>query len=73
VDGILYAIGGQGSSGRLATVEAYDPATGTWTTKGPMTTARSLAVGGFASGILYTVGGIVGSGTTTASVEAYTP
>src|SRR5881396_2926876 len=43
VNGILYAVGGSGNFGSpavvLATVEAYDPATNSWTTKASMPTA----------------------------------
>ena len=40
VNGIIYAIGGVSSSGIVATVEAYNPRTDTWTQKADMPTAR---------------------------------
>eukprot|EP01052_Picozoa_sp_SAG31_P063679 SAG31_NODE_22594_length_522_cov_0.966903_1_plen_61_part_10 len=60
MDGILYAIGGSiGGSGILNTAEAYNTATGEWTTISPMPTARSsLGVTGM-DGILYAIGGYV--------------
>ena len=51
VNGVLYAGGG------ADTVEAYDPATDTWTTKGPMPTARSGLAVGVVNGILHALGG----------------
>src|SRR5205814_1596928 len=35
VGGKIYAIGGEGSRGRLQVVEEYDPVSNTWTTKAP--------------------------------------
>src|SRR5439155_16652468 len=73
VDGILYAIGGAEARagfgrGELATVEAYDPTTDTWTPKAPMPTARAFLAVGVVNGIIYAVGGWSG-----ATVEAYDP
>ncbi len=90
VNGILYAVGGAccnpGHGSRiLGTVEAYDPATNTWTTKAPMPTPRYYLAVGVANEILYVVGGHKGSGgnaptttetgyaTTVGVVEAYDP
>jgi hypothetical protein len=76
-DGKLYAIGGYNSGactpfGYCATVEAYDPATNTWTPRAPMPTARAgLALAAAANGKLYAVGGFNGS--TLATVEEYDP
>jgi hypothetical protein len=77
-NGKLYAVGGYASAGApfapLATVEEYDPATDTWTTKAPMPTARyvfALATG--ANGKLYAVGGEGTGGAVLASVEEYDP
>src|SRR6266851_1474606 len=36
INGILYAVGGLNRNGILATVEAYDPVTNTWTAKASM-------------------------------------
>ena len=62
VDGQLYAVGGFGTNGTLATVEEYDPSTDSWKTKTSMPTAREhlasavvqenlYAIGGFAKGV----------------------
>jgi N-acetylneuraminic acid mutarotase len=79
VNGILYAIGGfssccgpNGPFGALATVEAYDPATNTWTTKTPMPTARGALAASIVNGVIYAIGGGNGS-TVFATVEAYDP
>jgi probable HAF family extracellular repeat protein len=74
VNGILYAVGGEGNNGILATVEAYDPATNTWTTKAPMPTARYGLGVAAVNGILYAVGGLaVDKKTLLTTVEAYDP
>jgi hypothetical protein len=76
LNGVLYAVGGANGSvygtGGLATVEAYDPATNTWTTKAAMPMARVDLAGGVVNGVLYAVGGFSGFATFT-TVEAYTP
>ena len=59
----------------LATVEAYDPATNTWTASAAMPTLRWALAGGVANGVLYAVGGFSpfpNYGVLT-TVEAYTP
>jgi len=75
VNGILYAAGGWnpaiGPNG-LNIVEAYDPATNTWTTKASMPTVRHYTAGGVVNGILYVVGGHDGTNGLT-TVEAYDP
>ena len=42
----------------MATVEAYDPATDTWTSQAPLPTARKDFAAGVVDGILYAVGGV---------------
>jgi hypothetical protein len=69
----IYVVGGDPATGGdpsipLATVEAYDTLTNTWTTKAPMLTTRSAPAAAAIDGILYVIGGD-GSG----SVEAYDP
>jgi len=66
VNGVLYAIGGETSGTQLATVEAYTPATNTWTTKAPMPIAGSCLAAGVVNNIIYVVG--LGS-----VLEAYDP
>lgn len=56
----------------VATVEAYDPVTNTWTTKAPMPTPRSMLAVGVVNGILYAVGGQSATGSFNV-VEAYNP
>jgi hypothetical protein len=65
VDGILYAIGGAACADAnipcqthsVATVEAYDPVTDTWTTRAAMPTARQSVGAAAANGRIYAVGG----------------
>ncbi len=73
VNGILYAVGGTLSYGRLqSAVEAYDPASDTWTTRASLPTPRAYLGVAVVDGILYAVGGY-GSGGPRATVEAYDP
>jgi hypothetical protein len=73
INGILYAVGGNNSSGvPVATVEAYSPATETWTTKAPMPTERFDFGVTAINGILYAVGGFNNNGYLM-TVEAYDP
>ena len=61
VDGIIYAIGGcevaPGVDRDISTVEAYDPATDTWTKKADMPTARTLSAIAVVDGIIYVICG----------------
>ena len=61
IDGKLYVVGGCINSdcriGVTNRLEAYDPATNTWTTKTPMPTARAAVATGVIAGRLYVVGG----------------
>jgi hypothetical protein len=62
-DGRIYAVGGRDASGPLATVEAYDPKTNTWSLAPSLTTARSglgASLGG--NGALYAIGGATANG-----------
>ncbi|HEY7980191.1 MAG TPA: kelch repeat-containing protein [Candidatus Eremiobacteraceae bacterium] len=72
VDGILYEIGGLNHTA-LGAVEAYNPATDTWTTKTPMPTPRYFLASGVINGILYTVGGFDNNVVASSKVEAYDP
>jgi N-acetylneuraminic acid mutarotase len=64
VNGILYVIGGEVSSTGvanqgiyIANVYAFDPATGMWTEKAPMPTARSAGAAAVVDGKIYVAGG----------------
>jgi hypothetical protein len=73
VNGILYAVGGSYDLDQYQKqVEAYDPATDTWTTKAPIPTVRKWFGVGVVNGILYAVGGL-GYGRELGTVEAYDP
>ncbi|MGA7731322.1 MAG: hypothetical protein WCD37_08620 [Chloroflexia bacterium] len=79
LNGLIYAVGGvPGGFADLATVERYDPDTGSWTTAQPMSTGRGgLAVVGVdtgtpgCGGYLYAIGG--GYLGYKASAERYDP
>jgi N-acetylneuraminic acid mutarotase len=77
-NGLLYTFGGAGNStignGAQNTVQAYDPAADTWTTRAGMPTARyGLAAAPGPDGLLYAIGGFpFGEGITNAT-EAYDP
>src|SRR5947207_1710149 len=69
LDGLLYVVGGTIGFGRLQTaLEAYDPASDTWTARAPMPTARANLAVAVVDGILYAVGG-----DNFGTVEAYDP
>jgi N-acetylneuraminic acid mutarotase len=61
VNGKIYLIGGQTSDvselGHVNTVYELDPATGSWSTKAPMPTARSSGVAVVHDGKIYVAGG----------------
>ena len=62
VDGIIYAIGGvtaiyTSNDQFLGVVEAYDPATDTWTKKRNMPSPRGELVSGVVNGKIYVIGG----------------
>src|SRR4029077_10805469 len=82
VNGIIYAIGGEitanNGNQEIGTVEAYNPATDSWTTKAPMPTPRLALGAGVINGIIYAVGGTTergfeSTGNALATVEAYDP
>jgi N-acetylneuraminic acid mutarotase len=79
VDGILYAVGGQQDPSygtpTLNDLQAYDPATDSWTAKAPMPTARRALAVAVANGKLYAIGGNsdYASHALVATVEAYDP
>jgi N-acetylneuraminic acid mutarotase len=82
VDGKIYAIGGGDlSSGfssvkTFSTVEEYDPAIDTWTTKSQMPTARGWHSASVLDGRIYVIGGSSADpsgGTAILAVEVYDP
>ena len=79
-NGVLYAVGGAIRPPEpgiaVATVEAYDPVTDTWTSKAAMPTPREAAAGGVVNDIIYVAGGLgvsTSSGSFLSTVEAYEP
>jgi len=72
VNNILYAIGGT-TSGATPIVEAYNPLTNTWSTKSPMSTARSLVRAAVLNGQIYIAGGIDVTGFEVSTAEVYNP
>jgi len=69
-DGLIYAIGGNSGS-NIVTVEAYNPATNTWTTRASMPTGRVGLGAASAGGLIYAIGGDSSTGTQLTTVEAY--
>jgi kelch-like protein 9/13 len=58
MNGRLYAVGGVDMRyNKLASVESFDPVTGTWRDEPPMLTARYNCGVGEAAGRMYVVGG----------------
>jgi N-acetylneuraminic acid mutarotase len=80
LNGLLYAVGGT-PAGQVdplpaGTVEAYDPASNSWTTKPPIPAPPFGAGVGVVNGILYVVGGIAPSSSgvvVTGTLQAYDP
>lgn len=74
LNGKIYVVGGKNELGAtLRTVEAYDPASNSWTTLAPMPTARSILALVAHQGRLYALGGADAAGRATRVVEAYAP
>jgi N-acetylneuraminic acid mutarotase len=57
IDGILYAIGGEGENGIMDTNEAYNSKARTWISKSPMPTARHHVASAVVDGNVYVIGG----------------
>src|SRR5439155_585788 len=66
--GTLHAVRGRAGSSPLATVEAYDPGTDTWTARASLPTPRAGLGVAAINGTLYAVGGF-----NSATVEAFSP
>lgn len=77
VDSIIYVIGGVTSDSypnATPLVQAYNPATGTWTEKAAMITARLLAEACVINRKIYTIGGSLRvDGVVSSAVEMYDP
>jgi N-acetylneuraminic acid mutarotase len=79
INGIAYVVGGRSGSGSNVTfdgtVEAYDPATDSWTIKAAMPTPLDRGAAAVVGGILYVIGGQTGycGCSITNVVEAYDP
>jgi N-acetylneuraminic acid mutarotase len=75
VDGKIYAIGGYAAATApgLRTVEEYDPATDTWTTKADMPTGRHWLSASAVNGKIYAIGGSPVDYTGLSVVEEYDP
>jgi hypothetical protein len=79
INGILYFVGGSRPDPRgvsmSSVLEAYDPATATWSRKAFMRTPRQYVAVANLNGILYVIGGDAGGGYSGALsvVEAYDP
>jgi N-acetylneuraminic acid mutarotase len=59
IDGILYAIGGEGESGIMDINETYNPKTESWISKSPMPTPRHHVASAVVDGNVYVFGGRV--------------
>ena len=78
VNGKIYAIGGFANffdEPALSTVEAYDPATDTWTKKADMPTARGIFSTSEVNGKIYAIGGFANffDEPALSTVETYDP
>lgn len=78
VNGIFYLVGGVTDAGWgeedfSAAVEAYNPATNTWSTKASMISSRQGAALGVLDGRLYLVGGVDGYGDDGVTTDVYDP
>ena len=77
VNGLIYVIGGRNGGAPfeglvLSTVEAYNPATNSWSTAPSMPTPRSDLAAAVVGGLIYAIGGWNGI-STVGTVEAFNP
>ena len=70
---VVFAVGGASGNSLLNTVEAYDPATNTWSAVSSMPTRREGPGVVGVNGKLYVVGGNVSGGSPSGIVEVYDP
>jgi hypothetical protein len=73
VNGIIYVAGGYSSTGAVATVEAYNTASDTWSTVAPLPFRLYGASAAALNGTLYVMGGFNSGNATIGNVEAFTP
>jgi uncharacterized protein (TIGR03437 family) len=73
INNMLYAIGGANDSAALTVVEAYNPATDTWSTMAPMPIPSDSVNATVENNIIYVVGGYNTSSGRLATVQAYNP
>jgi N-acetylneuraminic acid mutarotase len=76
LNGLTYVIGGNSPTGNpLATLQAYNPVSNTWTSLAPMNTARVFPAAVTLNGLIYVIGGgsISIPPPTTGAVEVYNP
>ena len=75
LDGLLYAIGGSDTTGRVLypTVEVYNPSTMHWSELSPMQTGRSLLTAVAVRNKIYVLGGNDKDGHSLNTVEIYNP
>ena len=72
VNGEIYVMGGAGEDNKpFASVQVYDPATGTWAARANMPTARGLFGTSAVGGTIYAIGGTTRGRDKLAVVEAY--
>jgi N-acetylneuraminic acid mutarotase len=72
VNGKIYVMGGAGEDNKpFASIQVYDPATGTWAARANMPTARGLFGTGAVGGTIYAIGGTTIGRDKLAVVEAY--
>jgi N-acetylneuraminic acid mutarotase len=75
IDGIIYVVGGNNFRGFENAVQAYNPATNTWTTRASLPRPRTNLAAGVIDGRLYAVGGCFDNACNKPSgaVDAYNP
>jgi N-acetylneuraminic acid mutarotase len=71
--GIVYAFGGIAPNAWSTSVDAYNPATNSWTTVAQMATPRTGAGAVTLNGKIYVVGGHVAGGIASGIIESYDP
>ncbi len=70
MNGLAYVIGGGNISGSITAVQAYNPATDTWTTLSSLDVARNQPAAANVGGVIYIAGGGVG-GSASATAESF--